>query len=112
MGKLKRNVAPKAAKPVAQIDEGGWFGPFLEDWGRLVVPAGFAAIVVLLRLLDVIDDTGSGLMIGIVLLAALFVACVLIVWRNDFPTWVRGAGGSAAAGQDGGAAASAARRLR
>ena len=90
MSKMKRNVGPKAAKPVTTIDD-GWFGPFLEDWGRLVVPAGFAAIVVLLRLLDVIDDTGSGLMIGMVLLAALFVACILIVWRNDFPSWVRGA---------------------
>jgi len=48
--------------------------PFLEDWGRWH-PGGFAAIVVCCGCSTFIDDTGR-LDDRVVLLAALFVACV------------------------------------
>jgi hypothetical protein len=90
MAKVKRNVV-KQAQPTELKPRTWWakWGPFLEDWGRLVIPAGAAAIIVALRLLGVVDDTGSGFIVGLLVLAGLYVGCAAIVFFGEFPKWVR-----------------------
>lgn len=88
MAKVKRNVPTKETPRPAKAD-GGWWGPFLADWGRLVIPVAVIGALFLLHRLGVLDDRGVGFVIGLIVLVGSIVAAGLILWRNEFPKWVR-----------------------
>ena len=54
MARTKKPRKEGPAKPAP--DQGARLEEFLDDWGRLVVPLGAAAILAALRLLGVLDD--------------------------------------------------------
>lgn len=87
MAKTKRPKKTGAAQGLPP--NGGRLEEFLDDWGRLVIPLGVAGVLAALRLLNVVDDVGLGYAIGLVTLVATMVAFGLLIWRNDFPRWVR-----------------------
>jgi hypothetical protein len=90
VGKLKRvGPATRKSEPAKTTVKGGWWGPFLEDWGRVAVPVGIGLVLAALRYLDILDDASLGLSIGVIVLAGLATAFGVIVWRNEFPKWVR-----------------------
>ena len=76
-------------EPTPLKRKGGSWGPFLHDWGRVAIPAGVAVILAALRFTGILDDTGVGFAIGLVVLAGVAGAFGWIVWTNEFPRWVR-----------------------
>lgn len=88
MAKWKR-VAPKEPKPAETKSTWTRWKPFLDDWGQLVVPLGIAAIILILRFLGIVEDTGSGFIIGLVVLCGLYAGVAYLIYTNVFPKWVR-----------------------
>ncbi|HOI10213.1 MAG TPA: hypothetical protein PK313_07030 [Myxococcota bacterium] len=86
MARTKKPRKEGPAKPAP--DQGARLEEFLDDWGRLVVPLGAAAILAALRLLGVLDDVSLGYAIGLVVLVIAMAAYGLLIWRNEFPRWV------------------------
>ncbi len=87
MAKTKR---PKKGAPQGlPLGRSSRLEEFLDDWGRLVIPLGTAAVLAALRLLNVLDDVSLGYTLGLIVLAATMAAFGLLIWRNEFPRWVR-----------------------
>ncbi len=87
MAKTKRPRKDASDSPNA--GRGTRLEDFLDDWGRLVIPLGAAALLAALRLLGVLDDVGLGYAIGLLVLLATMAAFGLLIWRNEFPRWAR-----------------------
>lgn len=88
MAKPKK-YKPQEEKPQETKTKRGWWGPFFEDWGRLVIPLGIIAILVILRSLGILDDTGLGCLIGLLVFISLGTAFSVQVFTQDFPKWVK-----------------------
>jgi hypothetical protein len=87
VAKPKRNVVKE--EPIKAVERpGSRLGPFMEDWGRLVIPLGVGTILAVLRLTGTVDNVGLGALIGLVVLAATMAGFGLILWQNVFPRWV------------------------
>lgn len=89
MAKAKRHVERVSTSPVEPLLKESRWQPFLEDWGRLVVPGGIAAVLAALHFAGVLGDNGLGVSIGLVVLLSMIGAFAWIVWSNEFPRWVR-----------------------
>ncbi|NOZ01473.1 MAG: hypothetical protein GXP54_06235 [Deltaproteobacteria bacterium] len=98
MAKLKRVNGKRKSKKKKEKEQAGpvkgptpWeqFEAFMADWGRLVIPLGLAAILSVLRLTGVLDETGLGFTMGMLFMLAVVFTFVFMVFRNVFPGWVK-----------------------
>lgn len=89
MAKVKRNVS-REARPAATTEKVNlrWV-QFLEDWGRLIVPALGIAVPLGLKALGLLSDNATGLVIGLEALAVVAGAFGVMLWRMEMPSWVR-----------------------
>lgn len=87
MNVAKKKSGPKKADPNAK--KGTRLEDFLDDWGRLVIPVGTAAILALLRFVGILNDISLGYVIGLLMLLSTMAAFGLMIYRNPFPDWVR-----------------------
>jgi hypothetical protein len=88
VAKVKRNVGKADAKPAATRIKGSRLGPFLEDWGRLVVPIVVFGALWILNKFGILSDAQVGWFLGILLLLGTFGAVVWFLIQNAFPRWV------------------------
>jgi len=86
MAKVKRY---SEEKPRQTELKGGWWGPFMEDWGRLVIPLTVIAALFLLHRFGIMDDRGIGYVIGLIVLVGSAGAAGAIMWREELPKWAR-----------------------